>query len=38
MESINQVIEIVKPNGYMASIELKDSFYSIPMHPEHQKY
>ena len=23
---------------YMASIDLKDAFYSIPIHPEHQKY
>ena len=38
MESINQVIEIVRPNVYMASIDLKDAFYFIPTHPEHQKY
>ena len=38
MESINQVIDIVRPNVYMASIDLKDAFYSIPIHPEHQKY
>ena len=38
MESINQVIDIVRPNVYMASIDLKDTFYSIPTHPEHQKY
>ena len=25
-------------NVYMASIDLKDAFYSIPIHPEHQKY
>ena len=38
MESINQLIDIVRPNVYMASIDLKDAFYSIPIHPEHQKY
>ena len=38
MESINQVIDIIRPNVYMASIDLKDAFYSIPIHPEHQKY
>ena len=31
MESINQVIDIVRPNVYMGSINLKDAFYSI--HP-----
>ena len=38
MEFINQVIDIVIPNVYMESIDLKDAFYSIPIHPEHQKY
>ena len=38
MESIKQVIDIVRPNVYMASIDLKDAFYSIPIHLEHQKY
>ena len=38
MESIKQVIDIVRPNVYMASIDLKNAFYSIPIHPEHQKY
>ena len=39
MESINQVIDIVRLNVYMASIDLKDAFYFIPIHPaEHQKY
>ena len=38
MESINQVIDIARLNVYMASIDLKDAFYSIPIHPEHQKY
>ena len=27
MESINQVIDIVRPNVYMTSINLKDAFY-----------
>ena len=38
MESINQVIDIVRPNVYMASIDLKDAFYSIPIHQEYQEY
>ena len=38
MESIDQVIDVVRPYVYMASIDLKDAFYSIPIHPEHQKY
>ena len=37
-ESIKEVIDIVIPNVYMASIDLKDAFYPIPIHPEHHKY
>ena len=29
MESINQVIDIVRPNVYKGSTNLKDAFYSI---------
>ena len=38
IKSINQVRDIIRPNVYMTSIDLKDAFYSIPIHPEHQKY
>ena len=38
MESVNQVTDTVRPNVYMASIDLKDTFYSIPIHLEHHKY
>ena len=38
MESINNVIKLIKPNVYMASIDLKDAFFSVPIHNDHQKY
>ena len=38
MESINNVINLIKPNVYMASIDLKDTFFSVPIHYDHQKY
>ena len=38
MESIKEVLDIVIPNVHMASIDLKDAFYPIPIHPEHHKY
>ena len=38
MESINNVINLIKPNVYMASIDLKDAFFSVPIHYDHQKY
>ena len=38
MESINNVINLNKPNVYMASIDLKDAFFSAPMYNDHQRY
>ena len=38
MESINNIIHLIKPNVYMVSINLKDSFFSVPIHSDHQKF
>ncbi|CAB4031951.1 Transposon Ty3-G Gag-Pol poly [Paramuricea clavata] len=38
MDSIWSAIRLMKPNCYMASIDLKNAYYSVPIHPEHQKY
>ena len=38
MESINNFLNIVRPNVYMASIDLKDAFFSVPIHSTYQKY
>ena len=38
MESINNVVNLIKPNVYMASIDLKYVFFSVPIHSDHQKY
>ena len=38
MESINNFLNIIRPNVYMASIDLKDAFFSVPVHSTHQKY
>ena len=37
MESIN-VINLIKPNVYMTSINLKDAFSSVPINHDHPKY
>ena len=36
MESI--VINLIKPNVYMTCIDLKDAFFSVLIHNDHQKY
>ena len=38
MESINNIISLIKPNVYMASTDLKDAFFSVPIHYDYQKY
>ena len=38
MESINNVIKLIKSNVYMASIDLKDACFSLLIHNDHQKY
>ena len=38
MESFNDVLIMVKPNVWMASLDLKDAFYTIACHPEYQNY
>ena len=38
IESIQDVIQVVRLGVYMASIDLKDAFYSIKINPEHHKY
>ena len=38
MESLCTVLHMVKPGCYMASIDLKDAYYSVPIATEYQKY
>ena len=38
METINNVINLIEPNVYMLFTDLKDAFFSVPIHYDHQKY
>ena len=38
METLDDVLNLLKPNVWMGSIDLKDAYYSIPIHPDFQKY
>ena len=38
MESLQNVLELIRPGVYMASIDLKDAFYSAPVHKNQQAY
>ena len=38
MESLQNVLHMVKPEAWMAFMDLKDAHYSVPIHEELQKY
>ena len=38
MESLHNVLNIIQQNCWMASIDLKDAFYSVGIHPDYKKY
>ena len=38
MESLQNVLELIRQGIYIASIDLKDDFYSLPVHKNHQGY
>ena len=38
MKSIKQVIHIIKPNMYLASLDINGAFYTVPIYEPHRKY
>ena len=36
MESIKNVTSMIHKNAWMASVDLKDAYFTIPIHPDHQ--
>ena len=38
MDTLDTVIKMMKPGCYMASVDLKDAYYTVPVHPEHHKF
>ena len=37
MESIENLPNMVDPGVFMASVDLKDAFFSVPINEDHQK-
>ena len=37
METIQSVLSLITPGCYLASLDLKDAYYSVPIHPDHTK-
>ena len=38
MESLQSAVRPMKPGCYMASVGLKDAYYSVPIHQPHQRF
>ena len=38
MDTLQSAIRLMTPNCYMASVDLRDAYYSVPVHNDHQKY
>ena len=38
MESLSFAVQLMRKNSYMASIDLTDAYYTVPVAPEHRKY
>ena len=38
MESIQNVIDIVKPGAWIAMVDLKDGFFTVPTYGPHKNY
>ena len=38
METIQHILTMITPKCWMASIDLKDAYYSVKVHPSYQKY
>ena len=38
METIKSILTLMTANCYMAKVDTQDTYYSVPILPEHQKY
>ena len=38
MDRLQAAMKLVQPHSFMTSIDLKDAYYSVPIHVDHQKY
>ena len=38
MDTFQTALKLIQPGCFMESVDLKDAYYSIPVHPEHRNY
>lgn len=38
MDTLSTALKLITKNCFMASVDLKDAYYSVPIHPDHKKF
>ena len=38
MESLQSAVQLIQKDYWMAVLDLKDAYYSVPINPQHRKY
>ena len=38
MEGLSSLLDLIRPNDHMITMDLKDAYLSVPIHADHSKY
>ena len=38
MENINSLLDLLQPRDFIATVDLKDAYFTVPVHDDYSKY
>ena len=38
METVRSILKLIRKNAFMVKLDIKDAYYSVPIHEDHQKF